>query len=162
MVDPSLQAIFEGRARALARRPDVGDGSDGRAVVAFAIAGERYAVDTHHAVEVGPAGEIAQVPGLPPIWAGVVNVRGSMRAVLDLGTYLELPPSEAPPDSFYLVFVAHGEITIGLLSDSAPEFTRIDAGSLRAPVSSASKAVEAVTPDFLSILDVRQLIDDAS
>lgn len=161
MVDGPIQAIFEERARALARRPAERESSGADLMVTLTVAGERYGVDARHVVEVGLADGITPVPGLPPVWAGMVNIRGSIWPVLDMHTYLGVGASDPPGGTPLLVFVSLDDVTIGLVSDTAPAFHRVPTTALNAPVDTGgATAVVGVTTDFLSILDVEQLMND--
>lgn len=162
MVDPTIRTIFEERARALARRPAERENAGADLMVTLTVAGERYGVDARHVVEVGLADGITPVPGLPPVWAGMVNIRGSIWPVLDMRNYLGVRISDPPAEAPILVFVSLDGITIGLLSDTAPDFHRVPSGTLSAPVDAGGpSAVVGVTTDFLTILDVEQLVNDS-
>lgn len=161
MAERSLREVFEERARALARRPEADDAADTEAMVVLTIAGERYGIDAGRVVEVGLADRVTPVPGLPAVWAGLVNVRGIIWPVLDLRAYLGLPAAEDASPRSILVFVSRDEVTIGMFSDAAPELRRVPAGTSRPPIETGDgSSIVGITPDFLSILDVDRLLDD--
>jgi purine-binding chemotaxis protein CheW len=92
-----LAEILAGRARALAVPLQAEEPAETVDLVVLTIGPEWYGLDTRFVVEVQPLAGLARVPGLPALWAGVANVRGTLWPVLDLGCYLGLPPGPAPP-----------------------------------------------------------------
>lgn len=159
-MERSFESVLEARTRALARRVQT-DEADATSAVVLSVAAERYSVDVRHVEGVVVVHGLAVVPGLPNVWAGLVNVRGIIRPVLDLASYLDLPDRDTAPQRRYLVFVSHAGITVGLLSHAAPELRRIQTDSVRAAAASDGRnAVSGITSDFLSILDVEKLLTD--
>lgn len=164
-MDPSTRSILEARARALARRPDAQDPSDAISVIVLVVAGERYGIDAAYVQEVGIIETLTAVPGLPPAWAGLVNVRGRILPVLDLRVHLGLETSDTQVREVpRLVFVSDGDVTVAVLSDAAPELRRVRTESIVAPIgaTTAKGVVTGITPDFLSILDMETVLNDAS
>ncbi|MEN3356228.1 MAG: purine-binding chemotaxis protein CheW [Mycobacteriales bacterium] len=86
-----MTEILAERARALAVPLRVGEAAETVDLVVLRIGPEGYGLDTRFVVEVQPLAGLARVPGLPALWAGVANIRGTLWPVLDLGYYLGLP-----------------------------------------------------------------------
>jgi hypothetical protein len=84
------RAVLEERARALARVPPAEYAGAVLEVVTFDLAGERYALETRHVRAVVRLGEHTPVPGAPDFLVGVLNLRGEVLAVMDLGKVLGL------------------------------------------------------------------------
>ena len=66
------------------------------------------------------------VPGVPSWMLGLLNVQGTVQAIVDLGAFLDLGAS-APNDKSRLVFVERDELRVGLLVDSTTGIRYLDA-----------------------------------
>lgn len=86
-----VEAIFRQRAERLAIRQALpGPASSGLAVLTFYLGQECYAIELAELAEVLPFANCAPLPGAPPELLGVVNLRGELRPVVDLGCLLGL------------------------------------------------------------------------
>jgi len=160
--DEATRAILEERARALAR-PLLSDAPvEAVELVVLAVGAERYGVDAGKVREVRPLGELAPVPGAPPFWAGVVNVRGTLYPVLDLRRYFDLGP--AGDQARKVVLVAGAGLAVGLVVEDASGVLRVPVDAIGPSLEGASEVVGAtvrgVTDDLLAILDVEALLAD--
>ena len=87
-------------------------------VLVFRLAEERYAIELSELAEAAELSRYTPVPGSPPAFPGVVNLRGEIRAVLDLGRLLGLSQSVEPSDraekaaGFILVLRRGGQICL--------------------------------------------------
>jgi purine-binding chemotaxis protein CheW len=78
--------VLEERARALARVPArPPSASEVLDVVTFSQADQDYAIELRHVRKIVPLIEMTPVPGAPDVFAGVINLRGEILAVVDLG-----------------------------------------------------------------------------
>ncbi len=160
----AVARILADRARALAR-PLRGEVS-GETVelVVLALGPERYGVDTRHVIELQTLSGLSRVPGLPPIWAGIVNLRGTLCPVLDLRAYLSLPEPGEPRAARKVALVAGGGLTVGLLVDDTLEIARVPVARIGPPLmgvpGTTRGGVRGVTPDLLTVLDVEELLAD--
>ena len=66
------------------------------------------------------------VPGVPPWMLGLLNVQGTVQAIVDLGAFLGLG-ANAANDHARLVFVEREELRVGLLVDSTMGIRHFDA-----------------------------------
>jgi purine-binding chemotaxis protein CheW len=157
--------VLEQRARALAR-PLAAEEPEGTVdLVVVVISSERYGIDLARVREVQPLSDLTPVPGVPPWWAGVVNVRGMLYAVLDPRARLALPAGE-PAGEPKVVLVRDDRLCVGLLVDDAPAVRRVPAQEVRPPLAGTPDAVRpvvrGVTADLLTILDVEAMLRDPS
>jgi len=156
--------ILRARARALARAPRNGAAAgDCREVVEFVRAQERYALDASCVREVYPLKEITELPCTPPFVPGVVNVRGQILSVLDLGRFLGMDPGE--PDEQGKILIVEGDgIQLGILADAV-------VGMRAIPVREIQPALPTLTPvcaehligitgEQLAVLDVARILSD--
>lgn len=70
----------------------------GRMLLRVVVGGGEVALPSEEIVEVLGASPIARVPGAPAEVAGIVNRRGTMTTVVDLGEALGLEPAAADPE----------------------------------------------------------------
>ena len=87
----------------------------------FFIAGEEYAASILKVREVIEYDTLTAVPNTPVWIRGVVNVRGSVLPVVDLGVKFGLPPSTISRFSCIVITEVDSEgdkLTLGVLADS--------------------------------------------
>lgn len=162
--DPeSVRRILLERARALARPPEVPESGESVALLVLGVAPERYGVEIGSVEEVAASARPAPVPGAPQLLAGLLNVRGRLHWVLDLGRYLGQPDGEPGVEREAVVLVSAGDVTVGLLVDGVRELRRVAQADLRPPLGRGGRRpgiVKGVTPDLISVLDVAALLAD--
>jgi purine-binding chemotaxis protein CheW len=85
-----------------------------RTVLTFDLGSERYGVDVMVVRGIRPLGKVARVPGVPPFYRGVVNVRGQIRSVLDLRAFFQIPYEEEMivPDEVVICYSGHLELAL--------------------------------------------------
>jgi purine-binding chemotaxis protein CheW len=158
-----ITPILEERAAALARSSDEEEKSgETISLVVLAVGDERYGVEVQDVQEIEPLDKLTPIPGTPAFWAGVVNLRGSMYAVLDIERYLGLPPSDVAENP-KVALVSRAGLSVGLLVDDVAEIRKIRSSEIGPPVtdgSSKAEVVRGVTPDMLSVLDLEALLAD--
>ena len=155
--------VLEERARRLARPADGGPEPETTSLLVLQVGPERYAVDVDAVREIKPLGGVTPLPGLPSFWSGLVNLRGNLVPVLDLSTYLALPPSEASADEPKLVFVGAEGVEVAFVVDAVREIRRTPAQDLRPHVPTEGdgvRIVQHVTKDLVSVLDLSYLAQD--
>ena len=170
-VENEIQQILEKRARDLAAQKTDIENDEYLELAAFRVGEERYAVSTFLIHEVQPLGNLkwSQVPGAPNFIIGVVNLRGRLYSLMDLGNYFGLAPREIPATACVLR-VSGGALGDGtplelcLLADDLPQVVQIHQDELHpAPASLSSKAqevVRGVTSEMLVVLDLERLLSD--
>jgi purine-binding chemotaxis protein CheW len=101
-------------------------------LVCFRIGKETYGVDISTVREIVRVEEITRVPGTPEFMLGVVNLRGRILSVVDLGHRLGLTPSTVTGSSRILVAQLDG-VTVGFLVDAATAVARISGDQVEPP-----------------------------
>lgn len=161
--EEEIRRILQKRAAALAKPPDRERGGDARRVLVMHVGDERYGVDVGRVLEIRPIDNLTPVPGLPPIWSGLVNLRGVLYPVLDGPRYLGLETEETP-EAPHVVVLANEELVIGFLADQIAGLRTVLVEDVKAPLGvdaqAHRKAVSGVTPDLLLLLDVDALLQD--
>jgi len=87
------EAVWLARARRLSQRARLDRaGQDALPVVVLGIGKERYGIDLPDVAEVFPPLRPTRVPGTAAVFAGVINVHGEIRPVIDLRRLLGIDP----------------------------------------------------------------------
>jgi len=169
MLDDRTRLILEERARELARPMEEEERGEITSLLVLGVGAELYGIDITVAQETRPLTDMAPLPNVPPFWKGLVNVRGRLCPVLDLGRYLQVPDAperdrDGGRGSGMLVVVGGSTVTVALLVDSVGEIRRIPAGSIKPSAAEslggASRAILGVTQDLVSVLDTEALLGD--
>lgn len=78
--------------------------TDAYIALTFQLGEERYGVEVEHVRGVRALTGITRVPGVPPFYRGVVNVRGQIITAFDVRAFFEMLTTDAlPPKEFVLV-----------------------------------------------------------
>lgn len=157
---PEVERVLRRRAEALARRVEDEEIVEGIQVVVLQLGRESYGVDAMHLTEVRPVERLTAVPNVPPLWAGLIALRGTLFPVLDLRRFLGLPPEPDVEEPKIAVVSAAG-LAAGLLVDDASEVRRVPLQDMDPLFSERPiDGIRAVTPDLLSILDLEAILTD--
>jgi purine-binding chemotaxis protein CheW len=156
------RAILDERARLLARVPVQETRAEGLEVVVFTLANERYGIETRHVREVVRLTNLTPLPGAPEFLAGIINLRGSILAVLDLGKFFGLAVPELS-DRARVIVLGEERAEFGVLAE-AYEVVTLRADAVREPpdsvAGSAREFLRGVTADALLVLDGAALLAD--
>lgn len=157
-----VERVLKARARRLAgRRRDHSPVAQGMQVLCFRVGGETYAVTLECLVEVLPLASVAPVPGMPHALAGVTNVRGEIRPVLNLHHMLTLPEPE-PGMRHFAVFLRGATRPVGLRVDELKQIRALAADGLTLPHESGNglpqRFILGISPDTVIVLDPHQIL----
>jgi purine-binding chemotaxis protein CheW len=159
-----IEQVLEERARALARAPKDETASHDAELVVLALGEERYGVDILQVQTIQASAGFTPVPGLPPYWAGLVNLRSRLYPVLNLRRYLALPGQ--PAEGGKVVLVEAAGLNVALWVDDVLAVRRVPLDQIGAPLADAVTAaqrgpgVRGVTTDLLVVLDLDVLLGD--
>jgi purine-binding chemotaxis protein CheW len=159
---PDTAAILRGRARALARVADDGV-PDGQSleILEFALANERYAVETRFVDEVQHLHALTTLPGTPPFVRGVVNLRGRILPVYDLKKFFALPEAGLT-DLHRIVVVRRADFVLGLLADQVIGVRTLSrttlAPSLATLTGIGAEFLLGVSEQRLVVLDLERIL----
>jgi purine-binding chemotaxis protein CheW len=153
-----MEAVWRERAARLSRRSAAAeDGQDLRPVMVLGIGAERYAVELRHVEEVLPPVRATPVPGVAAMFAGVINVHGEIRPVVDLRRLLGMdavPISDRPR---VIVLGKEGR-KMGLQIDSVEQIRWIGSRDLEAAGNSGrSRYITGSTKDLLMLINTEGL-----
>jgi purine-binding chemotaxis protein CheW len=155
--------ILKARTQALAREPVAEVTEAAIAVVEFSLATERYGIETGFVREVVPFKELTPVPCTPACYAGLVNLRGRLIAVVDLKKFFDLP-ANGLHDLHQVIILHAAEMDLGILADDVAGVRSVPAKQLQASLPTLSGIGQAylrgVTGNRLVVLDAARILGD--
>lgn len=130
-------------------------GAEARELIAFQVAGQEFCVDVMSVREIRGWTPATPLPNAPPFVLGVVNLRGVVLPVIDLGARLGL--GAATPSPRHVMVVAWiGERLVGLLVDSVCDIVTVTDAMIQPTPDVASEAVRSLVRGVLA-LDQRMM-----
>lgn len=132
-------------------------------LVIFRLESHTYAIDLEAIREIIPFRRATRLPGAPKVVAGLVNVRGTVVTVFDLGERFEQKSSARAGGSVMLL--EHRGKLVGVAVHTAVEVRHVDAQSLDEAAAEASEgAVRALTlldGEVVLVLDIHAVLGDS-
>ncbi|MBA3889357.1 MAG: chemotaxis protein CheW [Gemmatimonadaceae bacterium] len=123
--------------------------------------GERvYGCDIAAVREIVPFRPATRLPGAPPYVLGLINLRGILTTVLDLGGWLE--PERSPAEGGSIVLVDHGARHVGLAVDEMLDVQGIvpePLGDVASGRGGVLKGVGRMDETVVILLDVSTLVE---
>jgi purine-binding chemotaxis protein CheW len=159
-----LNQLLTKRAQLLASiDEDDSETEESFAVLEFQVGRERCAIATTYAAEVSVMRPITPVPGVPHFFAGAVNHRGAVVAVMDLAKMLDLETTEKTA-SKELIFLKQCGSNSCLLVGEIHYVRSVSQNELLpfpvANTTADNSFFSAVLSDGVSILDPKRLLQD--
>jgi purine-binding chemotaxis protein CheW len=153
------QRLLDERAAQLARNPTITP-ETGTDVMLFRLGREQFAVEMSVLRATQPARGLTPVPSTPAHIAGVLNVRGEIVTVLDLGAVLGI--ARAPSDEDTYVLLADGpEGQVGLLVDEVVGMHQLSSTRVAATLSTSTYA-SAIGETRFSLLHLDHVFNKAN
>jgi len=121
-------------------------------LLTFRIADQEYSLDIMSVREIRGWTRATPLPHAPHFMKGVINLRGTVLPVMDLGARLGLPPCEKTDRNVIIVVMLNDKMT-GLLVDAVSDIIALTSQDLQPPPDMNSGGV----PNVVSALT---LIDD--
>jgi len=151
-----ITAAYRQRAARLAKADGKREAvSAGLPVLIFRLAKERYAIELQEVSEALPFDRCTRAPGSPPQFRGVVNLRGELRAVLDLAALLSIADNGGRDSGFVLMLRRPGR-EIGLKVDRIEELRDIRPEELSAMAQGSF--VKGIAAGALMLLNVEAVL----
>jgi purine-binding chemotaxis protein CheW len=138
-----------------------------RQLVVFRLAGGTYGIELDAVREIVPFRGATRLPGAPSSVAGLVNVRGSIITVIDLGAQLE--GTSSARDRSSVMLVEFGAKLVGAAVDEVLDVRRttdvqLDDGGTEMAADAAVRAVGRLTEEegreggVITLLDIHDII----
>lgn len=119
-----IEEAYRQRARRLAARVETQPESPGVPALICLVANEYYAIELQHLAEVLPFQRPTPVPGSDPQYLGVINLRGEVRAVLDVAVARGLSGNQSG-DRGFILMLRRPHQGIGLRVDGIEELREL-------------------------------------
>ena len=121
-----------------------------RELIAFRIGGQEFCVDIMSVREIRGWTPATPLPRSPGYMKGVINLRGTVLPIVDLGARFGLKTSE--PTARHVIMVAHiGGRTVGLLVDAVSDIIQLTDASVQATPDVASDEVKTFVKGIFAI-----------
>lgn len=98
-------------------------------MVLFVVGEHRFAVPVARIREIIPARPYTPLPGSAEHVCGLINLRGRIVTVVDLGARLHLPPASRIPEHS-IVIVEHRGKLVGMAVEEVARIVAVDPGTL--------------------------------
>lgn len=108
-----------------------GSSPDAPRLLFFTAAGQNCACELEGVREIIPSCRATRLPGAPPFVTGLINLRGSIVTVLDLG--LRLGGSRVDTERGSIILAQHGTGLVGLAVDELRDVQRVHRESIEVP-----------------------------
>ena len=146
----------------LSQRPVSGcaAGQDVWPVMVLGIGKERYGIDLPDVAEVLPPVRATPVPGAAAVFAGVINVHGEIRPVIDLRRLLGIGRRFAQRRSARVILLRKDGREMGLQIDSVEQIRWIGSRDLQSAgkaIRSRPQHIKGSTKDLLMLLSTEAL-----
>ena len=135
----------------------------------FVLAGEEYGISILKVQEIRSFETATRIPGTPEYLLGVINLRGSVVPIVDLGTKFDLPNVENDAVTVIIlvkILTENGESTIGLVVDAVSDVYDISTDDIsKAPditsnhVKNYVTGLATVDSKMIILLDIDALVN---
>ncbi|KQY85036.1 chemotaxis protein CheW [Brevundimonas sp. Root1423] len=140
--------------------------SASRELIAFRIGEQEFCVDIMSVREIRGWTPATPLPRAPGFMKGVINLRGAVLPIIDLGARLGLRTAE--PTARHVIMVAHiGGRTVGLLVDAVSDIIQLTDELVQATPDVASdqvktfvKGIFAVEGRMVSLLELEWILPE--
>ena len=137
-----------------------------RELIAFRIGDQEFCVNIMSVREIRGWTPATPMPHAPPYVLGVINLRGAVLPIIDLGARLGLTTSE--PTARHVIMVASiGGRSVGLLVDAVSDIIQLTDEAVQATPEVASeqvrafvKGIFAIEGRMVSLLELEWLVPD--
>jgi purine-binding chemotaxis protein CheW len=125
--------------------------TDGRReLIAFRVGDQEFCVDIMAVREIRGWSPATPMPHTPSYVRGVLNLRGAVLPVVDLGARLGLGAAE--PTARHVIIVARiGEQTVGMLVDAVSDILTVTDETVQAPPDVGCETVKAFIKGILAV-----------
>lgn len=101
-------------------------------VVKFILHGQSFAIDIYKVLEVQEIPKITSVFHTPDIVVGVVNIRGNIVALVDIGLFFDLGKTELQTQT-KMIILEHGDKEAAVIADRMNGVERISENKIQPP-----------------------------
>jgi purine-binding chemotaxis protein CheW len=157
-------SLLKKRSIVMALEPDLSrDSLTKIEIIEFALAAERYGIESTFVREIYPLKDFTPLPGVPSFVLGIINVRGQILPVIDLKKLFNLP-EKGIGELNKVIIISNEQIEFGILADEVMGIKAIyNENILPVPstvIGIGEKYLKGVTKNRLIILSAENLLQD--
>jgi purine-binding chemotaxis protein CheW len=128
-----------------------------RQLVVFRLEDSSYGLDIQVVREINRLVTVTPIPKAPSYVEGIINLRGQVVPVVNLGQRFDLARTEHGTDS-RIVVVEAGGYTLGLVVDEVSEVLRVPSSDIEAATNMASTGIELGFVEGVGKVDERMIL----
>ncbi|MFA6033314.1 MAG: chemotaxis protein CheW [Myxococcota bacterium] len=132
-------------------------------VIEFILGREKYAIETSNLREVCPLSNLTPVPCTPAFVLGIINFRGQMVSIIDLGKFFDMPDHSLSDRNKVIIIHSKG-VEVGIISDQVVGVRSIVEKDFQQQLPTMTgvreRYLKGVTRDQMVVLDVDKLLAD--
>jgi purine-binding chemotaxis protein CheW len=155
--------VLKARARALAQPADTRLPRESLEVVAFRLAEERYAIEQKYVQEIYPLRALTPLPGVPPFYLGIINLRGQILPVIDLKKFFDLPDLGIT-DLHVVLVVCVDDLELGILADAVSGVRSLAQDTLQTTLPTLTgirmQFLKGISNEQVVVLDAPKILQD--
>ena len=155
--------ILQARAQRAAREAQIAHRQDFLTALVVSVGQETYALPVEAVANVYEDIAVTPVPCVPPVVAGVANIRGHITLALDLAALLGVA-NDSKPEAITLVVLADRDLGVAFQVDSMRGVESLVASDLASvPANMALKHpayVRGILPDGTVLLNISSMLEN--
>jgi purine-binding chemotaxis protein CheW len=162
-----LREIFRERARILSEVPAPEESGEKISALSFVLGGELYGVELKYLAETRQSTPLRRLPSAPPHLAGLMNLRGELVPVVDLGPVVGLGQREMATTLPAVLVLSLQGSKLALAVERAQDILTFPAKELQPPpLSLEPERALFIRGEYLfdrrllSLLDVEKIVAD--
>ncbi len=143
-------------------------GSETEQLVVFTVGADEFGVAIQLVREIIKEERVVRVPKMPAHIKGVLNLRGIVIPIIDLGERLGVAVENVVDGNRKILIVEYEDTQVGYLVNEVSEVLSVPAGALEAPASSLNHIHDSVVTcicklddRLFPVLDMERLADSA-
>ena len=125
----------------------------------FRVGGKTYGCDIEAVREIIPYRRATRLPAAPPFVQGLINLRGTIVTVLDLGTRLD--PARPPVRDGSIILATHGTRVVGVAVDEVMDVQAITEEHVEAHGGARDALIRGLghlEDDVVVLIDIHTLV----
>ena len=164
LTEEDKSKIMRERAKKLSARSKIEEaGEEKLEIVEFVLSGEIYGIESVHIREAYPLKNFTPIPCTPAFVLGVINVRGQVLSIVDIGRFFDLP-RKGITDLNKVIVLGSGDMEFGILADEVLGVSLIPVKDIQEslPTLTGIRAeyLKGVTNDRVTVLDAGKILLD--
>lgn len=142
---------------AAANEPSQHGDSTVRQLVVFRLEDSSYGLDIQVVREINRLVTVTPIPKAPPYVEGIINLRGEVVPVVNLGQRFDLARTEHGTDSRIVVVEANG-YTLGLVVDEVSEVLRLPQSEIEPATNMTTTGIDLGFVEGVGKVDERMIL----